>query len=273
MYDTDYGTTVLSVAQLFRSMTQRHEEILNAHNQFPLPIETLSSSGHVFRRTDVSKCTLSIGTPCSHRELTDTRGDNCTPSGAYVPVQSSADDAVLPVSTVTGITRSTGERHSKPAYASSTPESLSHSRCAAPHTEANTPDAVENIPRILPNWVTSSSYSAAPPEGYGAAPVTLSGTLDVSALGGRPYLQTTQTAQEGDKCRVQDFGAATLAPSVDTVGGECVPHADTILELPSGFDSFEDLLHHGVNLIRCTGMINCIHRLFTHVRDILLLHV
>lgn len=236
MYDTDFGTTVLSVAQLFRNMNQRCEDLLNADNPPPPSIETLSSSGHLLRRTETSKSTVSVDTNLSGQGTTEARTASNTPA-ADLPAHFALTDKLF-----LRTSRSTDDRVFYAACPASS-EHLLHLVQSAPTAEAGSPDAVESMSTTAPSR-HSTAYSAAPPDGYGIA-LDVSGDVHLSRLVAGTSLEGLGAAND---TRSQAAGVSTHAPGTCITGEESGSQPSNLIELPSGFPTFEALLHHGVAL-------------------------
>lgn len=248
MYDTDFGTTVLSVAQLFRSMTRRQEEILASNNPPPPPIETLSSAGQVSRQTELQPTTY------GSRHAQSVQKKSC------VTLATSFDPPAVTMNAhvVTGPGREPEQLEaaavpSGPAAWSVEAWVTDAEPCAAalsggsqltsPGTGAlSIQDSASGVAQMLPAWGYASAYSVAPPEGYGAALVAQAGAP------ADPSISSEQRKRHVRALPAVMSGVITTATGSASALQEQSSQATSMIQLPSGFESFEDLLHHGVNL-------------------------
>eukprot|EP00892_Ulva_mutabilis_P005535 jgi/Ulvmu1/3353/UM156_0010.1 len=248
MYDTDFGTTVLSVAQLFRNMTQRHEDILAANSQSRLPIETLTSLREVSRRGGAKHTRDAGNAPvsdaCIPALLTSTMETAAAATESLVI--NGAVTAHKEADTCTAANGDDSMTDTRPRDTDATlaTSSLPGGGMQTAQKESNA-DTIVQTSATLPTqlfaaWANASTYSAAPPEGYGAAP----------AMADRTSL-SAQACSGTDHGNMQEHTPAAQLPVMPAHVGGAIVEADdgaslagNDMDLPTGFDSFEDLLHH-----------------------------
>lgn len=231
MYDTDFGTTVLSVAHLFRNMSQRYEDLVNAENPPPPSMETPGLSGNLVQQTNTSKSAFPVDMNVTGQGMTDARTASNTPAAEFPTHDAAADNLVMCTSRVVDVACPASSAH------------LLHLVQSAPTVEAGQPDTVEIVSQTAPRR-DSTGYSAAPPDGYGIA-AQVSGSLHLSRLSTDPSLEAPGDA---NATRVQAAGVSTHTPDMCIPGEESGAQPGNVEELPSGFPSFEALLHHGMVL-------------------------